>query len=63
MGRRIAGGSWLAECGFASVKAEIGEHLKDEFEPRRRVGAKGVAVRTRLVYDSAGVIGEGDMVK
>jgi hypothetical protein len=55
MRRRIPSGPWLAEGRFASVQAEIGEHTwEDEFDPRRKAGAKSVAVRARLVSASAG---------
>lgn len=43
--RRIPSGGRLAEGGFASVMGEIGEHLEDESDPRRRARAKRVAVR------------------
>jgi hypothetical protein len=45
----VLSGARLAEGRFASVKAEIGEHLEDTFDPRRKARAKRVAVRARLV--------------
>lgn len=47
--RRIPSGGRLAEGGFASVMGEIGEHLEDESDPRRRARAKRVAVRAGVV--------------